>query len=71
MVHGKLHVARESRWTAPGAEDRQALTALRDARCQVQVTQARLTGLQAEYDRVSARVRDLPVEDLRKDLDPE
>lgn len=69
MAHGELHVACESRCTAPGAEDRQALAALRDARHQALAARARLTGLQAEYDQVSAQVQDLLAEDLRRDLD--
>lgn len=69
MAHGELHVACESRCTAPGTEDRRALAVLRDARHQAHAAQTRLTGLQAEYDQVSARVQDLLVEDLRRDLD--
>jgi hypothetical protein len=59
----------ESRCTAPGAQDRQALAALGDARHQALAARARLTGLQAEYDQVSAQVQDLLAEDLRRGLD--
>lgn len=69
MAHGELHIACESRCTAPGAEDRQALAALRDARHQALAARARPTGLQAEYDQVSAQVQDLLGEDLRRGPD--
>ncbi|MEU9631592.1 hypothetical protein AB0D89_33030 [Streptomyces luteogriseus] len=39
MAHGELHVACESRCTAPGSGDRQALAALRAALRQIHVTQ--------------------------------
>ncbi|MCC8337495.1 transposase [Streptomyces sp. R1] len=69
MAHGELHVAYEGRCTAPGAEDRQALAALRDALHRVHLAQARLTGVQAESDQVSSQSQDLLVEDLRGDPD--
>ena len=54
---------------APGAEDGQALAALRDARHEALAARARLTGLRAEYEQVSAQVQDLLAEDLRRGLD--
>jgi hypothetical protein len=69
MAHGELHVAWESGCTAPGAEDRQALATLRDARHLASAAQTRLSVLAAEADRLGAEVQDLLAEDLRRDLD--
>ncbi|MDX3521938.1 hypothetical protein [Streptomyces scabiei] len=76
MRQGELHVACGSECTAEGAEFRNALIEFRSERhrhhaalAQIEEAKTRRAALLAEIDQLEAKIGDLLVEKLRRDLD--